>query len=230
LSENDRTGIEQRLARLEGRASAYKIALVVSSLLALMLLALVLVYFINVLTMRAQLEVYQQDLAELKQQVSDQRLHAQQTPPPRRKRPNPKTPPANKPTPKNPTTKIAPKPRSIEGVTKLGEHHFLIAKTTLDEHLADLNSIINQAQLVPNFVGPPDQRRIDGFRLYLDKTDSIFKALGLKGGDVLKSINGAKLDGVESGLTLFQTLRHETHFTLVIERRQFPIELHYQIQ
>jgi general secretion pathway protein C len=115
-------------------------------------------------------------------------------------------------------------------IKQVGENSFVIQKTAIDETLANMNSIITQARLIPNFVGEGETRTVDGFRIYRIQQGSIFSSLGLQNGDVIKSINGDKMDSVEKGLQLLQSLKNETKFNLDIERQSKPVNYKYEVE
>jgi len=115
-------------------------------------------------------------------------------------------------------------------VKQVGDNEYLIEKAAMDEALADLNSIITQARVIPNFTGQGTDRMVDGFRIYRIQPGSIYEYLGLKNGDVLKSINGEPMDSVETGLKLFESLRNESKFNVAIERQKQPMEMSYEVQ
>lgn len=115
-------------------------------------------------------------------------------------------------------------------IRQVGENEFVIQKSAIDDALANLNSIVTQARVIPNFTGTGDERTVDGFRIYRIQPGSIFLYLGLQNGDVIKSINGNVMDSVEKGLTLLQSLKNETGFSMNIERQRNPIELSYEVE
>ena len=115
-------------------------------------------------------------------------------------------------------------------IKQVGENSFVIQKTAIDETLSNMNSIITQARVIPNFVGDGDARVVDGFRIFRIQGGSIFDALGLQNGDVIKSINGEKMDSMEKGLQLLQSLRNETRFTMDLERQGNPVNYQYDVE
>lgn len=103
-------------------------------------------------------------------------------------------------------------------------NHFTIAKAEVDKALSDLNMIYTEIRAVPYF----KNGKADGFKLINVKAGSLFEKLGLKRGDVLKSINGTVLD-IQSGLKTFNDLKNESNFTLEVERRGVEQTFSYQI-
>lgn len=92
------------------------------------------------------------------------------------------------------------------------------------------SSTKRKARIIPHFVKHKSERRLEGFRIYRIQPESIFQALGLINGDVIKEINGEKIDSLEDWLQLLQALRDQSSFMVKIERRQVPFEFHYKIE
>ncbi len=115
-------------------------------------------------------------------------------------------------------------------IEKISETEYKIAKSAIDDALSNMNSIVTQARVIPNFVGSGDERVVDGFRIYRIQPNSIFQYLGLNNGDVINSINGQPMDSVSKGLELFGSLKSETSFTLEITRKKKPLEMHYEVE
>jgi type II secretory pathway component PulC len=115
-------------------------------------------------------------------------------------------------------------------IEKISDTEYKIAKSAIDDALSNMNSIVTQARVIPNFVGTGDERVVDGFRIYRIQPNSIFQYLGLNNGDVINSINGQPMDSVSKGLELFGSLKSETSFTLEITRKKNPLEMHYEVE
>jgi general secretion pathway protein C len=99
-------------------------------------------------------------------------------------------------------------------IRKVSETEYLIEQAVIQESLQNLSTLLQQARVVPNMVGEGDKQVADGFRIFRIQQDSIFSKLGLSNGDIIKSINGSKMDNVERGLELIQQLRFQKNFTL----------------
>lgn len=138
--------------------------------------------------------------------------------------------PDQPPIPGTPPPGASPGSDLGDKVREVGQNQYVVQKSAIDETLGNLNTIITQAKVIPNFTGEGDQRTVDGFRIYRIIPGSIFQYLGLQNGDVIKSINGQKMDNVEKGLQLLQSLRNESRFAISVERQGQPIEKHYEVQ
>lgn len=104
-------------------------------------------------------------------------------------------------------------------------NNFTIPRAEVDKALANLSKIYTDIRAVPYF----KNGKADGFKLINVKGGSLFEKLGLRRGDILRSINGTTLD-IQTGLQTFNTLKNEASFTLEVERRGLDQTFSYQIQ
>lgn len=101
---------------------------------------------------------------------------------------------------------------------------FTIQRAEVDKAVANLSKLYTDIRAVPYF----KDGKADGFKLLSVKAGSLFEKLGLRRGDILKSLNGNTLD-IQSGMTLFNSLKSEASFQLEIERRGADKALSYDI-
>lgn len=101
---------------------------------------------------------------------------------------------------------------------------FQIPRAEVDKALANLSRLYTDIRAVPYF----KDGKANGFKLLNVKQGTLFEKLGLRRGDILKSINGNMLD-IQSGLRLFNELKNETRFTLEVERRGAEQTFSYEI-
>lgn len=113
-----------------------------------------------------------------------------------------------------------------EGVKMVSESEFLVDEREVESALSNLNQLLTQIRIVPNFQdGKPD-----GFKVFAIKPDSIFAKLGLQNGDVIRSVNGRDLSTPEKAFQVFQDLRSEKSLSVDVVRRGSPQNLRYQIR
>lgn len=101
---------------------------------------------------------------------------------------------------------------------------YTIRRSEIMKVLGNLNSILQQARVMPAVQNNVYQ----GLRLVSIAPGSFFEKLGLRRGDILKTINGRVLD-MSSGFSMFNELKSETSFSLEVDRRGQPQTLSYQI-
>jgi general secretion pathway protein C len=116
--------------------------------------------------------------------------------------------------------------RAGKGVVKKGDNQFEISKEKLEGALSDLNSILKQARAVPHIVNGVTE----GFKIVAIRPDSIYKQLGIQNGDVIERVNGSEINSIESSLSLFQTLRNESNFTIDLKRRGEKLTYSYEVK
>ncbi len=71
--------------------------------------------------------------------------------------------------------------------------------------------------------------RLNGFRVSFVRSGTPFAKLGLKRGDIIKSINGEKMNSYSAALNIYNHIKSIDNLTLVIERRNKEMELEYEI-
>jgi len=103
---------------------------------------------------------------------------------------------------------------------------FVVEEAELDKGLENLPLLLTQARAVPYF---KDGRSI-GLRLFAIKTGSLYEKVGLRNGDILKTINGNNLGDISQALKLFEQLKQERSINLVLERDKQDREFKYSIR
>lgn len=131
---------------------------------------------------------------------------------------------------KNKSRRVLEKPEAEETPADTGDiaregNNFTIPKAEVDKALANLSRLYTDIRAVPYF----KNGKANGFKLINVRGGSLFEKLGLRRGDILKSINGTVLD-IQSGLQTFNNLKNESSFTLEVERRGVEQAFSYQIQ
>lgn len=112
------------------------------------------------------------------------------------------------------------------GVASVGENQFVVEESELDKALENLPLLLTQARAVPYF----KEGRSIGLRMFAIRSASLFEKIGLRNGDVLKSVNGNSLADLSQAMKLFERLKEERSLTLTLERNNEEKELRYQIR
>jgi general secretion pathway protein C len=113
-----------------------------------------------------------------------------------------------------------------KGVKKTGPYDYQIDRGMLDEQLKDLSELGRQARVVPNY----RNGKYEGFKLVGVRPGSLYRSIGVRSGDVIKSINGKPIDSPNKALDLFEQLKNSSSINLEIERRGQPKQLNYSIK
>lgn len=124
------------------------------------------------------------------------------------------------------STKKPDKKDFSKGVKKTGPYDYQIDRGMLDEQLQDLSKLGSQARVVPNY----RNGKYEGFKLVGVRPGSLYRSIGVRSGDVIKSVNGKAIDSPNKALELFEQLKASSNIQLEIERRGQPKQLNYAIQ
>lgn len=114
----------------------------------------------------------------------------------------------------------------VEGVRQIDETTWRVSRESLTEQLENFNRLLTEVRMVPNFSdGKPD-----GFRIANIRPNSFLRALGLRRGDVLKGVNGLKINSPEDAFRAYQQFQTESTITVDIERNNTPQTLTFEIR
>ena len=106
---------------------------------------------------------------------------------------------------------------------------FSFNRTEIDKHLENLPAILQDAKAVP-YIIPGTGGEVGGFKLVAIKPGSIYEKLGLKRGDILKGVNGEKVDSPQKAMELYQALKSADSINLEISRGGTTKNLNYNIR
>lgn len=113
-----------------------------------------------------------------------------------------------------------------QGVTKTGAYDYSIDRKMLDKQLQDLPKLQSEARVVPHY----KDNQYQGFKLVGVRPGSLYRAIGIRSGDVITAVNGNKIDSPNKALELFEQLKSSSNISVEIERRGQPKTLAYTIQ
>jgi len=68
-----------------------------------------------------------------------------------------------------------------------------------------------------------------GVRLYAVRPDSLLAKLGIRSGDIVRSVNGIVLSSPDKAIGLYHTLRTAHHVAVALDRDGRSIVMHYKI-
>ena len=101
-----------------------------------------------------------------------------------------------------------------------------IDRETVTAATEDMNKLLTQARLVPNFTGG----EADGFRIFSIVPSSIFDKIGLRNGDILSGINGTEIKDPEKAFQVYQMLKDNDRFVIDLVRAGQKMTLNYEIR
>ena len=104
--------------------------------------------------------------------------------------------------------------QTAEGVRRISDTSFQIERQMLNRKLKNLASLGQQARVVPNY----HRGKYDGFRLIGMRNNSLFRNIGFENGDIVKVINGDRINSPNKALTLYEALKNKSRLTVQLER------------
>jgi len=113
-----------------------------------------------------------------------------------------------------------------EGITKTGAYDYTLDRKMIDKQLADISKLQQEARVVPHY----QDNQYQGFKLVGVRPGSLYRAIGIRSGDIVKSVNGTAIDSPTKALELFEQLKKSSNIAVEIERRGQPKTLSYTIQ
>ncbi len=137
------------------------------------------------------------------------------------------------PLPKQRRTRARPKNANEElaalidsGVQRRSDTEFDLDRKVVDRLLENPSALAREARFRPNI----KDGKTRGFKILAVRTNSLFGKIGLKNGDVLRSVNGMELNSLDGVLTIYSKLRSSSSLSLDIQRRGKPISLNYTVR
>jgi general secretion pathway protein C len=122
---------------------------------------------------------------------------------------------------------VEPSGGSSEGISSDEEgSEFTVPEEELSDALANLPRLLSQARAVPYF----RNGKSIGMRLFAIRKGSMYEKLGLKNGDIIKSVNDNSLSDPSQALKIFNQLKDERSISVVLERAGADKSLSYSIE
>lgn len=114
---------------------------------------------------------------------------------------------------------------STPAIRGSSDNRFAISRAEAEKARSNLGELMKQARMEPHVVNG----KTDGFEVKMIKPNTIFTALGLQKGDIVKEVNGLALDSPEKALQIFQQLREAQHIVVAVVRNNAPLSLEYNL-
>lgn len=124
------------------------------------------------------------------------------------------------------SSKTSKKNPVAEGVKKVSDTEWELDRTMLNEQLSDLNKLGTQARIIPNY----KDGKYSGFKLIGIRPNSLYAAIGIRSGDVIKQISGEEITSPNQALALYDKLKTADSINLEIERRGQKRSHSYQVK
>lgn len=134
--------------------------------------------------------------------------------------------PTAAPTPPRPQPPGGDKTDYSKGVRKVSMYKYEVDRSMIEEELNDLSELGRQARIVPNYRNGQYQ----GFKLIGVRPGSLYRALGIRSGDIIQRVNGQEINSPNKAIQLFEELRSQRNIALDIERRGQKRTLQYDMK
>jgi general secretion pathway protein C len=113
----------------------------------------------------------------------------------------------------------------VEGeVTDAGDHR-IVDRSLLDHYAKNMDDIYKNIGIKEVKEGG----KIKGFRITFVRRGSPFSKLGIKRGDMIKSINGQEINSYNAAFETYKNIQNVENLTMVIKRGKEEMELEYEI-
>ena len=107
-------------------------------------------------------------------------------------------------------------------IKKVGPHKYEVEKSVVQDLMKNFATAGRGARVMPDAKG--------GFRVSFVRSYSLFFKLGVRSGDVIKSVNNIPLNSIQETLMLYTKLKNANHLTISVNRRGKTINMDYSIR
>ncbi len=113
-----------------------------------------------------------------------------------------------------------------EGIEKISDTKFNIQRSVVDKVLANQGALMKAARVIPH----EENGRVVGVKLYGIRRTSLLGRLGVRNGDMLRTIDGFDKTSPDTALEAYSRLRTADKLTLAIKRQNNEIAIEYNIE
>ena len=113
-----------------------------------------------------------------------------------------------------------------DGIEKISDSNFNIQRSLVDKVLANQGSLMKSARVIPH----EENGRVVGVKLYGIRRNSLLGRLGVRNGDMLRTINGFDMTSPDTALEAYSRLRSADKLTLAIKRQNKEISINYNVE
>ncbi|MEM9728717.1 MAG: type II secretion system protein GspC [Myxococcota bacterium] len=112
------------------------------------------------------------------------------------------------------------------GIEKISDTKFNIQRSMVDKVLANQGAIMKTARVIPH----EENGRIVGMKLYGIRRTSLLGKLGIRNGDMLRTINGFDMTSPDTALEAYSRLRTADQLSLAVKRQNKEMTIEYNVQ
>ncbi len=124
-----------------------------------------------------------------------------------------------------PSAASASSEKRVEGEVVDAGDHKIVDRSLLDHYAKNMDDIYKNIGIREIKKG----KDLEGFSISFIRKGSPFAKLGIQRGDVIKSINGQKIDSYNAAFDVYKNIANIDNLTLVIQRGKEEMELEYEV-
>ena len=113
-----------------------------------------------------------------------------------------------------------------DGIEKISDTKFNIQRSLVDKALANQGSLMKTARVIPH----DEDGRVVGVKLYGIRRTSLLGRLGIRNGDMLRTINGFDMTSPDTALEAYSRLRSADKLTLAVKRQNNEMTIEYNVE
>ncbi len=114
--------------------------------------------------------------------------------------------------------------KPVGDVVDAGDHK-IVDRSLLEHYSKNIDDIYKDIGITDIKKG----EKVEGFRISFIRKGSPFAKLGLKRGDIIKTINGQKIDSYNAAFGVYRNIQNIENLTMVIQRGKEEMELEYEV-
>ena len=125
---------------------------------------------------------------------------------------------------KSPSVPVSSEVKVEGDVVDAGDHK-IIDKSLIDHYATNMDDIYKN-------IGIKEIKKdgkLEGFSISFVRKGTPFAKLGVQRGDIIKSINGQKIDSYNAAFGIYKNISNIDNLTLVIQRGNEEMELEYEV-
>jgi general secretion pathway protein C len=112
---------------------------------------------------------------------------------------------------------------------KVGQNHWVLNRGDVQDVINNSSQLLTQVRIIPHFEkGNIDQP--DGFQVANIRPRSFFDTMGLRNGDIIKSVNREPVDNPEKAFEAYQKFKKESQIEVVVLRNNKEVTLRYDVK
>jgi len=124
-----------------------------------------------------------------------------------------------------PSAAAASSENKVEGEVIDAGDHKIVDRSLLDHYAKNMDDIYKNIGIREIKKG----KDLEGFSISFIRKGSPFAKLGIQRGDVIKAINGQKIDSYNAAFEVYKNISNIDNLTLVIQRGKEEMELEYEV-